>query len=146
MTTTLRMGFGERNKPLRGISIGSANNAGAVPGIGTLGASVAGFVFGRCHGVAWAVGMCLVGVETGVPNGLPEPRRSRRFILENLFFSDDNLDALLGAGDGDWSLLIKVLGGDITITTDPRHSWPGCPFDDSGNNSECRRMRTCPFS
>jgi len=82
---------------VRGISVGSANNAGATPGIGAKEASVTTTGPGCCHGVSWGV----VGRSGVLAGGLSEARRSNKFILDSLFLSEVNFEALLGAGDGD---------------------------------------------
>lgn len=107
------MGFGKgENKPLRGISGDCPGNAGASPRIGG----------GRARlGAASVTGFASVVDESGVgvfPKVLEE-RRSRRCILESFFFSDDNFEALLGAGDGDLSRFIGLLEGDISRLSSP---------------------------
>lgn len=78
--------------PLRGISSGSANNAGPPSDLGAKCPFLTGFGRGCCHGVGWAVWdveSCSAAVESGVLTRLCEAGRSKRFILEKLFFSDD---------------------------------------------------------
>jgi hypothetical protein len=113
VTTLQRNGnlHGE-NKPLRGIRVGSSDNAGATPELGAIGrtiGSVTGLGSGGCHGVVWGVGICMASIESGVLHGVCEARRSNRFILEKLFFSEDSLKTVLGAGATGSSCFIGVL-------------------------------------